>query len=186
VTPRRAFLFACAALALATTAKAQPQTVILVRHAEKATTPPQDPALSDAGAQRAMDLAAALASTRLSAVIVTQFQRTALTAKPAADANGLTPIVVRAGGPTQVHVDSVAAAVRRHAPGEAVLVVGHSNTIPAIVAALGGPKLPDLCDPQYSMLFIMEFPASGPPRLIRARFGAADPPDADGCARTMR
>lgn len=45
-------------------------------------------------------------------------------------------------------------AVRRHA-GRTVLMVGHGNTIPAIITALGGPKLADLCDAQYSMLFTL-------------------------------
>ena len=94
--------------------------------------------------------------------------------------------MVAVAGPTSAHVDAVAAAVRARPAGDVVLVVGHSNTIAAIVAALGGPKLPDLCDPQYSMLFILEFPATGPPRFIRARYGAPDPADADKCVSGMR
>ena len=77
-------------------------------------------------------------------------------------------------------------AVRARPAGDVVLVVGHSNTIPAIVGALGGPRLPDLCETQYSMLYILEFPEAGPPRFIQANYGAADAPSAADCNRTMR
>jgi hypothetical protein len=68
-----------------------------------------------------------------------------------------------------------------------VLVVGHSNTVPAIIAALGGPKLPDLCDAAYSNLFLLHLPADGSaPRLVRSQYGVADPPGADRCTAGMR
>jgi hypothetical protein len=63
-------------------------------------------------------------------------------------------------------------------------VAGHSNTIPRIIAALGGPSMPDLCETQYSMLYVLEFAAGGgAPRLIKANYGAAAPPNADNCPR---
>ena len=165
---------------------AQPSTVILVRHAERDTAPPKDPGLTSAGMVRARALAAALAGARITTVITTQFQRTQLTGRVVADASNITPLVVAAGGPASAHVEAVAAAVRARPAGDVVLVVGHSNTIPAIVTALGGPKLPDLCDTQYSMLYILEYPATGGPRFIQASYGAPDPPGSTECARTMR
>ena len=163
---------------------AQPSTVIVVRHAERATEPANDPLLTDAGTQRAKDLAAALTGAKVTSIITTHLQRTQLTAKPLGDALGLAPIVVRAGG--RDHADSVAATVMRRSPGEVVLVVGHSNTVPGIIAALGGPKMPDLCDGQYSNLFVLELTAGAAPRLIKAKYGAADAPDSDACTRPMR
>jgi broad specificity phosphatase PhoE len=161
--------------------------VILVRHAERAAAPAGDPVLTDAGMQRAADLGAALANAGVNSVVTTHLQRTQLTARHVMEATGQSPIVVRAGGPTRAHVDSVAAAVRRRPAGEVVLVVGHSNTIPAIIAALGGPTLPELCENQYSSLFILEFPSagtlSGAPRLIKATYGAPDPAGSGSCER---
>lgn len=183
---RRIRLIVGATIVVASTAGAQPSTVILVRHAERAAAPAGDPLLTDAGTQRALDLKEALRGARVTSIITTHLQRTQLTAKPLGDASGLSPIVVRAGGPTAAHVDSVAAAVKRRPAGDVVLVVGHSNTIPAIVTALGGPKLPELCDGQYSMLYVLEFPTAGPPRFIESRYGAADAPAAANCSRTMR
>lgn len=163
---------------------AQPSTVILVRHAERAAEPRADPLLTPEGQQRALDLAAALAGANVSAIITTHLQRTQLTAKPLGDAIALSPIVVRAGGPA--HADSVAAAVMRRPAGEVVLVVGHSNTVPAIIAALGGPKMPDLCEGQYSNIYILELQAGRAPRLIKAKYGAPDAADSDACSRSMR
>jgi broad specificity phosphatase PhoE len=148
--------------------QAQPSTVILVRHAEKAATPANDPALTPAGVQRAVDLAAALSDAHVTAIITTQLERVKATAKPIADAAKVTPVI----------------ASRK--PGDVVLVVGHSNTIPAIIAALGGPRMPDLCDAQYSGLFVLQMRANGPPSFVRGKYGAADSPDSDACTRTMR
>ena len=176
-----------AALLSARVLPAQPSTVILVRHAERGTAPANDPALTDAGSARALALKEALAGAGVTAVVTTHLQRTVLTAKPLADAFGIAPVVVRVGAPLQAHLDSVAATVRRQPAGSVVLVVGHSNTIPGIVAALGGPRLPDLCDAQYASLFVLTWPAgTGAPRVIRATYGAADPPESADCARTMR
>jgi broad specificity phosphatase PhoE len=178
-------LFILTVLATSSVAFAQPSTVILVRHGERAAEPTNDPVLTDAGGQRALALKEVLRGAGVTAVVTTHLQRTQLTARPLVESLGVTPIVVRAGGTG--HVDSVAAAVRRRPAGEVVLVVGHSNTIPAIVGALGGPKLPDLCDGQYSMLYVLEFPpGGGAPRFIEARYGAADSPDAANCARSMK
>jgi phosphohistidine phosphatase SixA len=154
--------------------QAQPATVILVRHAEKASATDRDPVLSDAGAQRARDLATALVDAGIGSVVTTQFQRTRLTAADVLAATRLTPIVVNAGGAS--HPADVAATVRARPAGEVVLVVGHSNTVNAIITALGGPKMENICDSEYSNLFIMDM--AGPaPKLIRAHYGKADPVD---------
>jgi len=159
---------------------AQDRLVILARHAEKATTPADDPPLTEAGRARAQALATAVRSAGLGAVIVTPLARTRATAAPSAQAFGLTPIEVPVRGGIAEHVAAVAAQVRALPPGTAVLVVGHSNTIPAIVTALGGPTLPELCDNQYSVLYVMSLPAEGPARLVTASYGVPDPPLA-GC-----
>lgn len=160
--------------------------MILVRHAERAAAPPGDPVLTPEGTQRAKDLLAALAGARVTTVITTHLQRTTLTAQPVLEAIGKAPIVVPVRGPTAAHIEVVAATVRGRPAGDVVLVVGHSNTIPGILAALGGPKLPDLCDTQYASLFVLQFGGNGPPSFIHAKYGAADPPDSDACTRTMR
>ena len=174
-------LFVLAAVALRL--GAQPSSVILVRHAEKGATPTNDPGLTPAGVQRAADLAAALSDARVTAIVTTQLERVKATAKPLADATKLTPIVVPVSSDLAAHVNAVVAAVASRKPGDVVLVVGHSNTIPAIIAALGGPRMPDLCDSQYGNLFMLQLRPNGPPSFVRGKYGAADPPDSDACSR---
>lgn len=179
-------LAALMTVALAAVVSAQPSTVILVRHAEKAAAPANDPVLSAIGTQRAADLAAALSDAHVNAVITTQFERTKATAKPVVDAAKVTPVIVPASSDMAAHVNAVVAAVATRKPGDVVLVVGHSNTIPQIITALGGPRMPELCDAQYGGLFILQLRPNGPPSFVRGKYGAAEPPDAEGCNRTMK
>ncbi|MCU0622275.1 MAG: hypothetical protein MUF53_00260 [Gemmatimonadaceae bacterium] len=80
----------------------------------------------------------------------------------------------------------MAAAVRAAGPDAVVLVVGHSNTVPKIVEALGGPPRPDLCDQQYATMTVVRLEgAAVPARVARASYGAPDAADADACTRTM-
>jgi len=161
----------------ATALPAQGSTLVyVVRHAEKAAEPASDPPLTAVGQARAVALSEVLSNAGVTSIISTPLQRTMRTAAPLAAKLGLTPELVATGGDVAVHAGEVANAVRRHA-GEAVLVVGHSNTVMAIAAALGAPRLPDLCDSDYDQLLVIELVPSGPPRMVRSRYGApaADP-----------
>jgi phosphohistidine phosphatase SixA len=188
---RRAALVLIAVLALPSPTLSQggaqgDKLVFIVRHAEKASATDPDPSLSEAGKARAAALAVALRDAAVTHVLVTPRKRTHETAAPLAEVRQLTAHVVGFGASTPEHAASVAEAVRK-ATGTAVLVVGHSNTVTAIIAALGGPRLPDLCDAQYAGLYIVRVPARGVPTLVRAQYGAADPPNAAVCeASSMR
>ena len=155
--------------------------VFVVRHAEKANATDPDPSLSDAGNARAAALAVALRDARVTDILVTSRKRTQETAAVVASARQLVAHVVPLGQNTAEHIVAVAAAVRK-TKGNTVLVVGHSNTITGIIAALGAPKLPDLCDAQYANLFIVHLPVHGEPSLIRAQYGVPDLADAGTCA----
>jgi broad specificity phosphatase PhoE len=153
------------------TAPAASTTIFVVRHAEKATEGGSDPALSSAGEARAAALADALAEARVGAIYVTQFQRTALTARPLAARLGVTPTVMAAQADVAAHARAVAGDVLARHAGKAVLVVGHSNTVPALVRALGGSAGDVLGDDEYDNLFIVIVPPTGPPATVRARYG---------------
>jgi broad specificity phosphatase PhoE len=156
---------------------ARSTTVILVRHAEKATEPANDPPLTAAGEARARDLWNAIKDAGVTAVITTQYARTKATAQPTTTAAHLTPEIVQTTGPN--HAQDVASAVRRHA-GQTVLVVGHSNTIPAIVEALGAARPAPICDPEYDNLYVVTI-NDEKVSLVRAKFGTRTPVDAS-CA----
>jgi len=186
-----AFLIACAGASSAACApaaaggqgaRAAPLTIVmLVRHAEKANETEDDPELSRVGQSRAEALAAALADAGVASVVVTQRRRTGLTAAPLTARLGLAPDTVPTGGTVASHAARVAARIRERHLGRTVLVVGHSNTIPPIMAALGAPALPDICDGTYDQLFILVLRDGVASGLTRARFGAASPPGTPGC-----
>jgi broad specificity phosphatase PhoE len=177
----RAVLGFAACTAPAGAAAAQQATVVvLVRHAERAAAPANDPPLSPEGEARALALAAALAESGVSAIVTTQFERTRGTARPLAQQLNLAPEVVGAGGPAARHAEAVAEFVRGRRGGT-ILVVGHSNTVPAIIAALGGPRLPDLCEGEYANLFVLVLRDGSPASLVRGRIGNTDPEGAASC-----
>ena len=69
------------------------------------------------------------------------------------------------------HIGRVVDAIRASDKGT-VLVVGHTITIPDIVARLGGPKIGEISDAEYSNLFVLV--GDSEKRLVRSRYGAAD------------
>jgi broad specificity phosphatase PhoE len=172
---RKLILF-LAALIASSTATAQTTLVVLVRHGEKAAQPASDPPLTAEGEARAKALSDALANAGISAIISTPFERTLGTVRPLGTKLGIKVDTVPIGAGVPTHAQAVVAAVHKH-HGKAVLVVGHSNTIMQIAAALGAPSLPDLCDGDYDQIITLELQASGPPRMTRTRYGAsaADP-----------
>ncbi len=174
-------LVLCVGIVANAAAQSAPTVVILVRHAEKAAAPANDPPLTDAGVARANSLVALLADANVAAVIATPTVRTRETAKPTAEAHGLT-IETVGFAPAALHAKAVADAVMKHA-GRTVLVVGHSNTVASIVAALGGPKMADLCDSQYSMLIVMVLDGRNV-RVIRSSYGIATPDTPEACPAT--
>lgn len=150
-------------------------TVVIVRHAEKEAEPAGDPGLTAAGAARAEALVQVVKDAHVRAIVSTQFARTRATVAPAAAALGLVTEVVDARAPD--HVTALAANVLAKHRGETVLVVGHSNTVPALVAALGAPRPANVCDAEYDNLYVVTIPPSGPASVVHGRYGAASPVD---------
>jgi phosphohistidine phosphatase SixA len=159
----------------------QPATVFLLRHAEKAesTTNERDPSLSEAGRQRARALARLLGKAKVTHLFSSEFVRTNETLAPLAEAAGLEVQVI----PARDGEDQVRALVALP-PGSIAVVCGHSNTIPALVAALGGtidalvdhPTYgPMLGDDEYDRLFVVIRPVAGESaQTIELRYGAAE------------
>jgi phosphohistidine phosphatase SixA len=145
--------------------------LVAVRHAEKDTTPGNsDPSLSEAGRARAAALSDALSASHLGAILVSPTRRARETAAPLAARTKVEPQAVPLEGGVEAHVAALAKAVRAEA-GKTVLVVGHSNTVPALLRSLGVDVGGDLPDSAYGDLFLVTLCATGPPRLVRATFG---------------
>jgi broad specificity phosphatase PhoE len=164
---RRTSVALLCALSLSANAFAQ-HTIFLVRHAERADTSAgtpaktgADPSLSDAGRERAASLAAILKDAGISAIFVTEFKRTQETAAPLAKALGMAPTIIDS--------KDVAGLIARlkQIDGNA-LVVGHSNTVPEVMKALGVTATVSIGDADFDNLFIVT--PQQPPRLIRLHY----------------
>ncbi len=162
----RSILSAILLLALAAPAAAQ-QVIFVVRHAERADTSDggaammaTDPDLSTAGKARAESLAAMLKDAKIAAIYTTQYKRTKQTAEPLARALGIAL--------TEVNSRDVAGVLEKLKTGENALVVGHSNSVGAIIKQLGVPEPVALTDDDYDNLFIVV--RGETPTLVRLHF----------------
>jgi len=147
-------------------ASASAQAIFVVRHAERADAgmPPgsqKDPDLSDTGRARAAALAAMLKDARITRIYVTEFKRTHQTAAPLAAALKEEPVVIGANE-TAALVDALKGTTGN------TLVVGHSNTLPAIVKALGVEETFQVGEAEYDNLLVVT--RGAPPSLLRLRY----------------
>jgi len=142
--------------------------VVAVRHAEKDSG--DDPGLTEAGRARAKALAEALAHAHVQAILVSSARRTQETAAPTAAHARVEPRVIPMDGGLDAHVAALAKAVKAEA-GKTVLVVGHTNTVPPLLRALG-ITANEMGDKEYGELFVATLCPGEDPRLIKASFGA--------------
>lgn len=165
-----AALLAAGILAAARPADAQ-RAVFVVRHAEKASdsNEPGVP-LSQAGQARARKLAAVLARAGVTAIYSTDMVRTLATAEPLARALKI---------PVQKYVAKSAKGEPNPAPlvqklraehgKDTVLVVGHADTVPSLLKALGCPEEIEIPAGQYDDLFVV-VPTGSAATLLRLTY----------------
>lgn len=181
MTMRRFHALLIVALVAATSSitHAEPGLVVIVRHADRGSEPAADPALTPEGVRRASALASALASANVTSIITTQYRRTRDTAAPLAKMLGIEPLVVPAQrGDLPAHIRDVVSAIRRQSGN--VLVVGHSDTVSAILAALNGPTLPKLCDTSFDHIYVLAY-ATPKSSFLHLRYGEPGAAPAEGC-----
>ncbi len=137
-------------------AMAQSQTVFLLRHAEKSTEPAADPELTDTGKARADRLVTLFAHAKPSAVFSTQYRRTVATATPLANAMALKVTVLPIDKDNaERYPEELLKAICAMASGSNAVVIGHSNTLPAIVQAWTGNPANAISDTEYDRLFMV-------------------------------
>ena len=151
-------LAALAALAACATATAPPAPAIYVVRHLNTPAGERDPDLLPEGRRNADLLAAWFGPVRPRAIYVSDFRRTRQTAAPLAARLGLEPLVYDPA-------DTPGLIARVRAGPLPALIVGHSNTVPDIVAALGGSR---------------------PAPLVHEDFGDIWRVDADGTTVRMR
>lgn len=140
-----------------------PVTVVVVRHAEKETTGGDVP-LTAAGQERAERLAVVLADLKLGSVHSTDTLRTRSTGAPTAAAHGLKVELYD-------HEAPEALVGKLEAMGGAHLVVGHSNTVPALVTAFGGDGgTPIVEASEFDRLYLVTRQPEGPTATSLLRY----------------
>jgi broad specificity phosphatase PhoE len=160
------------ALGLFSCSQQQPgsTTVLLVRHAEKASDAEDSP-LTEDGLKRSQALVRVAEDTGVSAIYSSQFKRNLETAKPLSVRLGLAvteqPVNLQSPGD---YGKRLAQSILEKHVGQTVLVIGHGNTIAATIEGLTGRPAP-IGDVQYSDLFIVTIPPSGAAKMIRGQYG---------------
>lgn len=139
------FLFFVLSLSFAAFADS-PRQIFLSRHMEKATSG-QDPALSPCGVAQAQAFAAQLKNRQLPWLMHTPYQRT----KQTAEAFSQQGRQLLSYDPRQL--DQLSTELNNKAGN--VLVIGHSNTIPALVAKLTGETVAPLTEQDYGRIYIL-------------------------------
>ena len=148
-----------------------PVTIYLVRHGEKSDDDPRDPTLSEDGVNRALQLARVLQDEDIDALFATPLKRTQDTVAPLAAAHDVAVTTI-------MDVEEQIQALLALPAGATAVLAGHSNTVPALIAGLGGEVSgtiagragPQLADDSYDRFLVMVLSAPGTgtgPRLLR-------------------
>lgn len=122
-------------------------TIYLMRHAD---TNPGTDQLNNAGQTRAQELIRVLEHANLAEIYASEFQRTQQTVAPLAQHFAKTPHIFNADD-----VSGLVQHIRSHHADEQVLVAGHSDTVPLLIAAFGGEQIPDLQPREFDKLFVV-------------------------------
>ncbi len=154
------FVFCCLLLSLLLSTATAQSTIFIVRHAEKADAT-KDSDLSEAGRARAEALARMLKDANITAIYTTEFKRTQQTAAPLAKALGITVTTLPAE-------NSAALIAKVRTLNGNSLVVGHGNTIPDLIKALGISEPINIAENDYDNLFVVV--PDEKPKLIRLHY----------------
>jgi len=169
--PSLRILAAAVSLLLTHSAAAQ-RAVFVVRHAEKQSesNEPGVP-LSEAGRARAQRLAALLKNSAVAAIYSTDTVRTLETAEPLARALKIAVLKYSSAGPDgKTNLQPFAGRLKSEHARDIVLVVGHSDTVPPLLKALGCAEEITIPAGQYDDLFTVVPRADGPPVLLRLNY----------------
>lgn len=142
-------------------------TIILVRHAEKAFDEKGDPELTEEGQQRAIELARVLSEMDITDVFSTKFKRTMQTAKPIADSLSLE---IKEYNPFKL--EEIITSIKTE-KGRTMLFVGHSNTVPMMLNLLtDSNSYKHIDESVYDNLYFVTIDATNNANVMHLKFGA--------------
>ena len=169
------FVIVSGILALVQVAGAQ-QAIFLVRHAEDVRSRDVvDRPLTEAGHRRAMLLSTVLKDAGINTIFTSSLQRTIKTAEPLAKALQIEPKTL----PQLTtkfktsDMESFVELLRTQHRENIVLFVGHSNTVPALLKALGHQAEIRIPETEYDNVFVVIPKSEGHPTVLRLRFNQA-------------
>jgi broad specificity phosphatase PhoE len=146
-------------------------TIVLIRHAEKQVGAIDDAPLTPQGELRAARLAQMFGDAenlgRVQSIYATNARRTQQTAASLAQRLNLKPVVVDTG----ISNPDLASRVLRENRGGIAFVVGHSNTVPPLVAELTGlDGVPEMGDDEFDTMYIVTVPTIGKASVLRMKY----------------
>jgi phosphohistidine phosphatase SixA len=141
--------------------------IYLVRHAEKESG--NDPVLTTAGKQRAGDLLKVLKNKKLQRIYVTQFRRTQMTADSLRILLNIDTVQYVADTTGVSLIEKITA---HNDFGKAILIIGHSNTVPILIKKLGVTQpVKPIADNEFDNLFVIKY-RKGKALLSTMKYGA--------------
>lgn len=163
------------------------ERIYLVRHAEKLDPWPRARELSifhplsEGGRRRAAALAARLKDAGIATIYASETTRTVATGIPLALAGDIPIVAERATIDPELMGAWLTEIATAHAEDRAVLIIGHSNTIPLLLQEFGagegcyeeldiGPSEHGLLIGGYDDLWVVEWPAEGCGAVSRVAF----------------
>ena len=146
-------------------------TVVLIRHAEKQLGAIDDAPLTPQGELRAARLAQmfgdANAFGRVQRIYVSDTRRSQQTAAGLAQRLNLKPVVVDGKSSSS----EFARRVLRENRGGLAIIVGHSNTVPQLVAALSDANdVPAIEDQEFDTMYVVTVPTIGKASVLRMKY----------------
>jgi broad specificity phosphatase PhoE len=148
---------------------ARTTVVVLVRHAESATSTNGDPDLSPAGERRVAVLGEMLADVlgpeKVDYLYAADTRRAQQTAAPIANQFKL-PINLLASSDWA----GVAGRIKREHRGKTVVVVGYATTLPVVLSQLSGGSVA-MAEDEFDSIYVVVIPSPGETRVLRLRYG---------------
>lgn len=148
------------------------RTLYIVRHAEKDTVGGNNPAISTIGKERAGDLYRVLKNKKIDLIMASQFRRTGMTADSLRIYQKVDSIQYRADATGDDFLTTLNA---RAGNAKNILVVGHSNTLPAIIRKAGAETytIKELPETEFDNLFVVK-QKKGMAFLEKKKYGKAN------------
>ena len=142
------------------------QAIFVIRHAERVEYESADGVLSEAGEARARVLARLLGDAGITAIYTSDRKRTNETAQPLAELLHITPTIVSG----QDQVESTVRLVRARDGNGSAVIVGHSNTVPRILKALGHSEEVTIGEREHDDIFVVLLVGDGRATVLRLNY----------------